>query len=354
MDNAEDALPDVTDGGDILAVRSAADLTPQAVAEATPSQLVTLVEPLLNLLNQTSRQLAPLLEKGGAELEKFVTPVGATLQEWSLTLQPLVERGGDEVNKVLAPVREQLEQLQARLEPYTTPAIDAARSAVTNVVDVIKGLLHQLAPLWQEACRGTLEWHATQLTPFLATTGEQIKLISVAALDTSAAAIEDVKLRSVAAAQVGAPHHCCHTLRPHLPLPHPPSHHGYHTILTRSAVPAAPPQATQQWNETTLQPWAAQTGQLIQEHTASVAGHVRVWNANQLQPWWNETNAALCAVATEWWMEALRCFCLPIASAVAMAGLKEHADKLHALVPPEKGPAALGVYPAAAEPTVAD
>jgi len=313
MDNAEDALPDVTDGGDILAVRSAADLTPQAVAEATPSQLVTLVEPLLNLLNQTSRQLAPLLEKGGAELEKFVTPVGATLQEWSLTLQPLVERGGDEVNKVLAPVREQLEQLQARLEPYTTPAIDAARSAVTNVVDVIKGLLHQLAPLWQEACRGTLEWHATQLTPFLATTGEQIKLISVAALDTSAAAIEDVKLRSVAAAQ-----------------------------------------ATQQWNETTLQPWAAQTGQLIQEHTASFAGHVRVWNANQLQPWWNETNAALCAVATEWWMEALRCFCLPIASAVAMAGLKEHADKLHALVPPEKGPAALGVYPAAAEPTVAD
>ena len=233
MDNAEDALPDVTDGGDILAVRSAADLTPQAVAEATPSQLVTLVEPLLNLLNQTSRQLAPLLEKGGAELEKFVTPVGATLQEWSLTLQPLVERGGDEVNKVLAPVREQLEQLQARLEPYTTPAIDAARSAVTNVVDVIKGLLHQLAPLWQEACRGTLEWHATQLTPFLATTGEQIKLISVAALDTSAAAIEDVKLRSVAAAQVGAPHHCCHTLQPHLPLPHPPSHHGYHTILTR-------------------------------------------------------------------------------------------------------------------------
>ena len=130
MDNAEDALPDVTDGAEILAVRSAADLTPQAVAEATPSQLVTLVEPLLNLLNQTSRQLAPLLEKGGAELEKFVTPVGATLQEWSLTLQPLVERGGDEVNKVLAPVREQLEQLQARLEPYTTPAIDAARSAV--------------------------------------------------------------------------------------------------------------------------------------------------------------------------------------------------------------------------------
>ena len=64
---------------------------------------------------------------------------------------------------------------------------------------------------------------------------------------------------------------------PHLPLPHPPSHHGYHTILTRSAVPAAPPQATQQWNETTLQPWAAQTGQLIQEHTASFAGHVRVW-----------------------------------------------------------------------------
>ena len=42
-------------------------------------------------------------------------------------------------------MREQLEQLQARLEPYTTPAIDAARSAVTNVVDVIKGLLHQLA-----------------------------------------------------------------------------------------------------------------------------------------------------------------------------------------------------------------
>ena len=214
MDNAEDALPDVTDGGDILAVRSAADLTPQAVAEAAPSQLITLVEPLLNLLNQTSRQLAPLLEQGGAELEKFVTPVGATLQEWSSTLQPLVERGGDEVNKVLAPVREQLEQLQARLEPYTTPAIDAARSAVTNVVDVIKGLLHQLAPLWQEACRGTLEWHATQLTPFLATTGEQIKLISVAALDTSAAAFEDVKLRSVAAAQVGAPYHCCHTLQP--------------------------------------------------------------------------------------------------------------------------------------------
>ena len=354
MDYAEDALPDVTDGGDILAVRSAADLTPQAVAEATPSQLVTLVEPLLNLLNQTSRQLAPLLEKGGAELEKFVTPVGATLQEWSLTLQPLVERGGDEVNKVLAPVREQLEQLQARLEPYTTPAIDAARSAVTNVVDVIKGLLHQLAPLWQEACRGTLEWHATQLTPFLATTGEQIKLISVAALDPSAAAIEDVKLRSVAAAQVGAPHHCCPRSNP--TYPYPTRHLTTATIpySPDSAVRAAPPQATQQWNETTLQPWAAQTGQLIQEHTASFAGHVRVWNANQLQPWWNETNAALCAVATEWWMEALRCFCLPIASAVAMAGLKEHADKLHALVPPEKGPAALGVYPAAAEPTVAD
>lgn len=138
--------------------------------------------------------------------------------------------------------------------------------------------------------------------------------------------------------------------------PYPTRHLTTGTIpySPASAVPAAPPQATQQWNETTLQPWAAQTGQLIQEHTASFAGHVRVWNANQLQPWWNETNAALCAVATEWWMEALRCFCLPIASAVAMAGLKEHADKLHALVPPEKGPAALGVYPAAAEPTVAD
>ena len=203
MDNAEDALPDVTDGGDILAVRrSAADLTPQAAGEAAPGQLITLVEPLLNLVNQTSRQLAPLLEQGGAELDKFVAPVGATLQEWSLTLQPLVERGGDEVNKVLAPVREALVQLLARLEPYTTPAIDAARSAVTNVVDVIKGLLHQLAPLWQEACRGTLEWHATQLTPFLATTGEQIKATSVAALETSAAAFEDVKLRGVAVAQV--------------------------------------------------------------------------------------------------------------------------------------------------------
>ena len=80
---------------------------------------------------------------------------------------------------------------------------------------------------------------------------------------------------------------------------------------------------------------------------------MQAWNASQLQPWWDETNAALCAVATEWWVEALRCFCLPIASAVAMAGLKEHAAKLQALVPPEKGPAALGVYPAAAEPTAA-
>ena len=119
--------------------------------------------------------------------------------------------------------------------------------------------------------------------------------------------------------------------------PYPTRHLTTGTIpySPASAVPAAPPQATQQWNETTLQPWAAQTGQLIQEHTASFAGHVRVWNANQLQPWWNETNAALCAVATEWWMEALRCFCLPIASAVDMAGLKELADNLHALVPPE-------------------
>lgn len=277
-------------------------LTPQA---ATPSRLTSLVEPLLNLLNQSSRQLAPLLEQGGAQVDQVVAPVSAKLQEWSLTLQPLVERGGDEVSKALAPVHEALVQLLARLEPYTTPAIDAARGAVTSVVDVIKGLLHQLAPLWQEACRGTMEWHATRLQPFLATTGDQIKATSVAAL-------EDVKLRGVAVAQ-----------------------------------------ATQQWNETALQPWAAQTGQMIQEQTSGVAGHVLAWNASQLQPWWDETNAALCAVATEWWVEALRCFCLPIASAVAMAGLKEHAAKLHALVPPEKGPPALGAYPAAAEPTAA-
>ena len=115
-------------------------------------------------------------------------------------------------------------------------------------------------------------------------------------------------------------------------------------------MPTSPTQTTQQWNETALQPWVAQTGQLIQEHTASVAGHMQAWNAAQLQPWFAETNAALGAVAREWWLEALRCFCLPFASAVAMAGLKEHAAKLHALVPPEKGPAALGVYPAAANP----
>ena len=75
-------------------------LTPQA---ATPSQLTSLVEPLLNLLNQSSRQLAPLLEQGGAQVDQVVAPVSAKLQEWSLTLQPLVERGGDEVSKALAP-----------------------------------------------------------------------------------------------------------------------------------------------------------------------------------------------------------------------------------------------------------
>ena len=184
--------------------RNSADgmLTPQAVGEAAaPSQLVRLVEPLLNLLNQSSRQLAPLLEQGGAEVGKVVAPLGAKLQEWSLTLQPLVARGGDEVGKALAPVHEALVQLMARLEPYTIPAIDAARGAVTSVVDVIKGLLHQLAPLWQEACRGTMEWHATRLQPFLATTGDQIKA-------TSAAAIEDVKLRGVAVAQVNTYHTC--------------------------------------------------------------------------------------------------------------------------------------------------
>ena len=180
--------------------RNSADgmLTPQA-AEA--SQLTRLVEPLLNLLNKSSRQLAPLLEQGGAQVDKMVAPVGAKLQEWSLTLQPLVARGGDEVGKALAPVHEALVQLMARLEPYTTPAIDAAQGAVTSVVDVIKGLLHQLAPLWQEACRGTMEWHATRLQPFLATTGDQIKA-------TSAAAIEDVKLRGVAVAQVNTYHTC--------------------------------------------------------------------------------------------------------------------------------------------------
>jgi hypothetical protein len=205
-----DAQPDGTDGGDILSgvvQRNLADgmLTPQA---ATPSQLTSLVEPLLNLLNQSSRQLAPLLEQGGAQVDQVVAPVSAKLQEWSLTLQPLVERGGDEVSKALAPVHEALVQLLARLEPYTTPAIDAARGAVTSVVDVIKGLLHQLAPLWQEACRGTMEWHATRLQPFLATTGDQIKATSVAAL-------EDVKLRGVAVAQAHYhthhTHHTCHT-----------------------------------------------------------------------------------------------------------------------------------------------
>ena len=122
-----DAQPDGTDGGDILSgvvQRNLADgmLTPQA---ATPSRLTSLVEPLLNLLNQSSRQLAPLLEQGGAQVDQVVAPVSAKLQEWSLTLQPLVERGGDEVSKALAPVHEALVQLLARLEPYTTPAIDA-------------------------------------------------------------------------------------------------------------------------------------------------------------------------------------------------------------------------------------
>ena len=219
-----DAQPVGTDGGEFSAGvvrRDSADgmLAPQAAGEAAaPGQLASLVEPLLNLLNQSSRQLAPLLEQGGAQVDKVVAPVGAKLQEWSLTLQPLVARGGEEVSKVLAPVQEALMQLLARLEPYTTPAIDAARGAVTSVVDVIKGLLHQLAPLWQEACRGTMEWHATRLQPFLATTGDQIKA-------TSAAALEDVKLRGVAVAQVilATPTHHTHQYLPHLQhLPYSP------------------------------------------------------------------------------------------------------------------------------------
>ena len=268
-----DAQPVGTDGGEFSAGvvrRDSADgmLAPQAAGEAAaPGQLASLVEPLLNLLNQSSRQLAPLLEQGGAQVDKVVAPVGAKLQEWSLTLQPLVARGGEEVSKVLAPVQEALMQLLARLEPYTTPAIDAARGAVTSVVDVIKGLLHQLAPLWQEACRGTMEWHATRLQPFLATTGDQIKA-------TSAAALEDVKLRGVAVAQVilATPthhtHHTCHAY-------HTPTILTTLTTLTTLTMLATPPQATQQWNETALQPWAAQTGQMIQEHTAGVAGHVQ-------------------------------------------------------------------------------
>ena len=267
-----DAQPVGTDGGEFSAGvvrRDSPDgmLAPQAAGEAAaPGQLASLVEPLLNLLNQSSRQLAPLLEQGGAQVDKVVAPVGAKLQEWSLTLQPLVARGGEEVSKVLAPVQEALMQLLARLEPYTTPAIDAARGAVTSVVDVIKGLLHQLAPLWQEACRGTMEWHATRLQPFLATTGDQIKA-------TSAAALEDVKLRGVAVAQVilATPTHHTHQYLPHLQ----PTILTTPSILTTLTMLTTPPQATQQWNETALQPWAAQTGQMIQEHTAGVAGHVQ-------------------------------------------------------------------------------
>ena len=228
-------------------------LTSEAVPNFTaPNQIAGLVEPLLNQLNQWSRKLAPLLEQGGAQVDNVVAPVGAKLKEWSMTLQPLVARGGDEVSKALAPVYEALvqvcalvlqthhahgptgcwllltrlrgAQLLARLEPYTTPAIDVVRGGATSVVDVIKGLLHQLAPLWKEACRGTIEWHTTQLQPWLATTGDTIKA-------SSAAVLEDAKLRGAAVAKVLATlarytRHACHT------------HHTnctHHTRLTHDA-----------------------------------------------------------------------------------------------------------------------
>ena len=48
--------------------------------------------------------------------------------------------------------------------------------------------------------------------------------------------------------------------------------------------------------------------------------------------------------------QALRCFCVPLASAMAMVGLTKQAAKLHVLVPSEKGPVAVGEYLAAADP----
>ena len=43
----------------------------------------------------------------------------------------------------------------------------------------------------------------------------------------------------------------------------------------KEQLPDVDPEETHEWNETALQPWAAQTGQMIQEHTAGFAGHVQ-------------------------------------------------------------------------------
>ena len=74
------------------------------------------------------------------------------------------------------------------------------------------------------------------------------------------------------------------------------------------------------------------------------AAHPCCWRT-RVQPWIATT---VTPVATEWWLDTLRCFCVPLASIVAMTGMKEQAAKLHAIAPEKI--AAGGAYPTAANP----
>jgi len=275
---------------------------------ASSKGAMQMFEPLLDQIHNWSKQIAPHLETCGAGMDKAMAlvnaAIAATLTEYSKKIEPLVAKGGDEVKKAAAPVYEALQQLLAKLEPFiaklepfTAPATTAVQTGTAAAVDAIKGLLAKLAPLADQAKVHVLEWNTTQLQPWMAHTGAAIKVSSVAALETA-------RVQSAAAAR-----------------------------------------ATEEFYTTQLQPWAAHTGEQLKVHAAAAAKSVEVWNDTQLQPF---IAAKIAPVATEWWMETLRCFCVPLAGIVAMAGLKEQAGQLHALAPEKI--AAGGDYPAAANP----